>query len=135
MSLHLSDHTVAHDIAGRIRVLIARQDDGDVTIAARRLSRSISDVYLLERVISSANEPAAVEFLATVVRTYEADACWLITGTNSRTALGHPLSTEARGTIVELLGELSDRLLDEARSGTVTARATALSPTETAPSP
>ena len=115
MSLHLSDRNVAHEIAGRIRVLIARQDDGDVTIAARRLAHPIVDVCDPERLISSANEPAAMKFLATVVRTYEADACWLITGTSSQTALGHPLSTEARGTIVELLDELSDRLLDEAR--------------------
>ena len=114
MSLHLTDRNVAHEIAERIRTLIARQDDGDVTAAARRLERPIADVYLPERIIASADEPAAIEFLATVVRTYEADVCWLITGTNARTA--RPLSREARGTIVELLAELSDLLIDEVRS-------------------
>jgi hypothetical protein len=119
MSLHLTDRNVAHEIAARIRTLIARHDDGDVTAAARRLSRPIPDVYFPERVISSGNDPDALEFLATVVRTYEADAVWLITGASSRssrTARMRPLSREARGTIVELLDELSDRLLDEVRS-------------------
>ena len=114
MALNLSDRNVAHDIAERIRTLIARQDHGDVTAAARRLERPIADVYLPERVIASADEPAAIEFLASVVRTYEADVCWLITGTTTRSV--RPLSNEARGTIVELLAELSELLIDEVRS-------------------
>ena len=121
MALHLTDRNVAHEIAERIRTLIARQDDGDITAAARRLERPIADVYLPERIIASADEPAAIEFLATVVRTYEADVCWLITGTHARTA--RPLSREARGTIVELLAELSDLLIDEVRSDHQASRA------------
>ncbi|HEX5072924.1 MAG TPA: hypothetical protein VFW03_06965 [Gemmatimonadaceae bacterium] len=116
MPLHLSDRNVAHDIAARIRTLIARQDHGDVTAAARRLERPIADVYFPERVISSGDELAAIDFLATVVRTYEADACWLITGTTAPGAQQRPLSSEDRVTIVELLDELSDRLIDEVRS-------------------
>jgi hypothetical protein len=122
MSLHLTDRNVAHEIAARIRTLIARHDDGDITAAARRLSRPIPDVYFPERVISSGNDPDALEFLATVVRTYEADAVWLITGASSRGARMRPLSIEARGTIVELLDELSDRLLDEVRHERETGR-------------
>ena len=68
MAVHLTDFNVAHQIAGRIRTLIARQDKGDVTAAARRLDLPIADVYLPERIIGSGNEPAALEFLATVVR-------------------------------------------------------------------
>jgi hypothetical protein len=114
MSHHLTDRNVAHQIAKRIRRLIARQDDGDVTAAARRLDRPIADVYFPERLIASSDEPAAVDFLATVVRTYEADAVWLITGASARNA---PIVTsEARVTIVEVLAELSDHLLDEVRS-------------------
>jgi len=116
MALHLTNRNVAHEIAERIRTLIARQDNGDVTAAARRLERPIADVYFLERVISSGNQPAALEFLATVVRTYEADACWLITGNSAQSARKRPLSSEARVTIVELLDELSDRLLNEVRN-------------------
>jgi hypothetical protein len=114
MPLHLNDRNVAHEIAERIRILIARHDEGDITAAARRLARPIPDVYFPERVISSGNDPDAIEFLATVVRTYEADVCWLITGTTTRGART-PISSEARGTIVELIGELSDLLLDEVR--------------------
>jgi hypothetical protein len=114
MSPHLSDRNVAHQIAKRIRRLIARQDNGDVTAAARRLDRPIADVYFPERLIASSDEPAALDFLATVVRTYEADAVWLITGTTARNA---PIVTnEARVTIVEVLAELSDHLLDQVRS-------------------
>ena len=116
MALHLTDHHVAHDIADRIRTLIARQDQGDITAAARRLERPIADVYRPERVISSGNEPAALEFLATIVRTYDADACWLITGADGETAGSDRLTAEERVTIVEVLRELSDRLLDEVRS-------------------
>ena len=116
MALHLTDRNVAHDIAERIRILIARRDHGDVTAAARRLARPIADVYLPERVLSSGDGPAAIDFLATVVRTYEADVCWLITGTTARSAGERPLSSEDRVPIVELLDELSDRLLDEVRS-------------------
>ena len=116
MALHLSDSNVAHEIAGRIRTLIARQDEGDITAAARRLERPIADVYTLERVISSGDEPAAIEFLATVVRTYEADVCWLITGKSSRTPRTDPLSSGARGTIVELLEELSELLITDVRN-------------------
>jgi hypothetical protein len=117
MALHLTDRTVAHEIAARIRTLIARNDDGDITVAARRLDRPIGDVYLPERVMCSGNEPAAIDFLATVVRVYETDACWLITGSSSRSSRNRqPISREARGTIVELLDELSERLLDEVRS-------------------
>ena len=114
MALHLSDQNVAHQIADRIRHLIARQDDGDVTIAARRLDRPIADVYSCERLISSDNEPSAVDFLATVVRTYDADAVWLITGRDARD--DRTVTSEARGTIVEVLAELSDHLLDQVRS-------------------
>jgi len=116
MALHLTDHNVAHDIAARIRMLIARQDHGDVTAAARRLERPIADVYFPERVISSGDEPAAIDFLATVVRTYEADVCWLITGTTARSSGERTLSIEDRVTIVELLDELSDRLIDDVRN-------------------
>ena len=122
MSLHLNDRNVAHEIAARIRVLIARYDEGDITAAARRLARPIPDVYFPERVLSSGNEPDAMEFLATVVRTYEADVCWLITGTTTRSARTPPISSEARGTIVELLDELSDLLLDEVRNERETGR-------------
>ena len=114
MALHLSDRAVAHQIAERIRHLIARQDHGDITIAARRLERPIADVYFPERLISSSDEPAAVDFLATVVRMYEADAVWLITGRDARD--DRTITSEARGTIVEVLAELSDRLLDQVRS-------------------
>lgn len=110
MALILHDQNVAHEIAGRIRMLIARQDHGDITVAAKRLECPIADIYLPERVLSG-DEPHALEFLTTVIRTYEADACWLVTG-NLTT---QPLSSEARVTIVELLDELSDRLIDEVR--------------------
>ena len=116
MALHLTNRNVAHEIAERIRFLIARNDDGDVTAAARRLERPIADVYLPERLIASGDNPAALDFLADVVRTYETDACWLITGTSSRTSLARPpISSEARVTILELLDELSEQLLNEAR--------------------
>jgi hypothetical protein len=108
----ITDRNVAHAIAGRIRRLIARYDEGDVTIAARRLSKPIADVCFPERLIASGDGSAGIEFLADVVRSYEADVVWLITGSPKSSGR---LSTEARETIVEVLGELGDHLLLEAR--------------------
>jgi hypothetical protein len=113
MTLHLTDRNVAHQIAERIRTLIARQDAGDIIAAARRLEHPIADVYLPERLISSGDDPAAIEFLADVARSYDVDVVWLITGATSRNQW--VVSSEARLTIVEILGEMGDHLLDEAR--------------------
>lgn len=113
MALELTNHHVAHEIADRIRTLIARKDDGDVTAAARRLDRPIADLYLPERVLSSSDE-AALDFLASIIRNYDADACWLITGSTARQAA--PLSVDERVVIVELLGEVSDKLIEQVRN-------------------
>jgi hypothetical protein len=112
MAAILTDRNGAHTIAGRIRRLIARHDNGDVTVAAKRLSRPIADVYYPERLIACGDGPTAVEFLAEVVRSYETDVVWLITGT---VGSSEQISTEARVTIVEVLDELSEHLLFEAR--------------------
>ena len=82
-------------------------------MAARRLDRSIADVYSPERVISSGDDTEAIEFLATVARSYDADVVWLITGATTRNH--RVVTSEARGTIVEVLGEIGDHLLHEAR--------------------
>jgi hypothetical protein len=113
MALELTNQGVAHEIADRIRTLIAKKDNGDVTAAARRLDRPIADLYLPERVLSSGDD-AALDFLASIVSNYDADACWLITGSTARYA--PPLSVGARIAIVELLGEVSDRLLERVRN-------------------
>lgn len=131
MALHLTKRNVALDIAARIRRLIARKDNGDITAAARRLERPIADVYHLERLLASSDEPAAVEFLAHIVRSYETDAVWLITGANARNAQAIP--SDARMTIVEVLEELSDHMLNEIRSER--AAALALTREVRAPSP
>lgn len=68
----------SHAIAARIRTLIAREDEGDVLAAARRLDLPIEDVYQLERVL--ADERARADLLIAVVRRYDVDACWLLTG-------------------------------------------------------
>ena len=128
MPLQFTDRNVAHQIADRIRTLIARNDEGDVTAAARRLDRPIADVYFPERLLASGDEPRAVEFLTDIVRSYDADAVWLITGATARNRA--TMTTEASVTIVEVLGQLSDHLLDEARHP-----AAEVSPREPAPSP
>jgi hypothetical protein len=113
MALELTNHNVAHEIADRIRTLIARNDEGDVIAAARRLDRPIADLYLPERVLAS-GEQAAIHFLASIVRNYDADACWLITGTTVGQPV--PLSLGDRVAIVELIGEVSNRLIEQVRT-------------------
>ena len=115
MALNLSNDAAPHQIANRIRTLIARQDAGDITAAARRLERPIEDVYHLERTLSADAEPAALDLLATVVRRYDADACWLLTGRDVSQA--DEFSSDVRGRLVHLLSAVSDRIIEEARRG------------------
>ena len=105
--------TSPRDIARRIRVLIARQDHGDVTAAARRLRIPVEDVYRLEELLEHEEPPSRARLLATIVRRYDTDACWLLTGRENGGLADLP--PEARLDVARLLSEIGNRIVDEYR--------------------
>ena len=105
--------TSPRDIARRIRILIARQDHGDITAAARRLRIPVEDVYRLEELLAREEPPARARLLATIVRRYDTDACWLLTGWDDGRLADLPPDT--RIDIARLLSEIGNRIVDEYR--------------------
>lgn len=110
--------TSPRDIARRIRILIARQDQGDITAAARRLRIPVEDVYRLEDLLAREDPLARARLLATIVRRYDTDACWLLTGTSNGLA---ELPPDTRIDIARLLSEIGNRIVDEYRESRPTA--------------
>ena len=105
--------TSPRDIARRIRILIARQDHGDITAAAKRLCIPVEDVYRLEELLTREEPPSRARLLATIVRRYDTDACWLLTGQDR----GHmvDLPPDTRLLVARLLSEIGNRIVDEYR--------------------
>lgn len=101
------------DIARRIRVLIARQDRGDITAAARRLRIPVEDVFRLEELLTRDEPRSRARLLATIVRRYDTDACWLLTGRDDGRLADLP--PEARLDVARLLSEIGNRIVDEYR--------------------
>jgi hypothetical protein len=94
-------------------VLIAKQDRGDVTAAARRLKLPVEDLFRLEDLLAREEPPAWARLLALVVRRYDTDACWLLTGRNDCRLTDLPADT--RLDVARLLSEIGNRIVDEYR--------------------
>lgn len=105
--------TSPREIAKRVRILIARKDRGDITVAARRLELSIDDVFHLEKLLSADASRPRTTLLASIVRRYDADACWLLTGRKSSRLADLP--PEARVEVAQLLSEIGNRIIAEYR--------------------
>ena len=107
-----SDPSSCHQIAKRIRRLIARKDGGDVTRAAHRLALPVSALCQLERILCDGEQSA--KLLASVIHRYGVDASWLLTGQESTRAT--ELEPAVRRTIASLLADVSDQILADYRS-------------------
>lgn len=101
----------ASQIARRIRDLIASQDGGDVTSAAHRLDVPIEHICGLERLLTGHSGEDRLTLLTNVVRRYRADACWLLTG--SDTDHVQELAPELRLHVVELLSAIAEQIVAE----------------------
>jgi len=103
----------AQAVAHRIRTLIAREDGGDVTAAARRLGLPVRVLCQVERALSDDAPHPPFELLAAVAVGYGADACWLLTGLPSDRIRELP-AAEIRP-LAELLNAVGDRMLASRR--------------------
>jgi hypothetical protein len=104
-----------HAVAHRIRALIAREDGGDVTAAARRLGLPVRDLCQVERALADDAPRPPFELLAMVAVGYGADACWLLTGIPSDRI--RELSAAEIHPLAELLNAVGDRMLAARRPG------------------
>jgi hypothetical protein len=109
-----SDPSSCREIAKRIRGLIARNDQGDVTRAAHRLALPVGALCQLERILAESDGSAGANLLAAVIHRYGADASWLLTGQASTQAT--ELEPEMRRTIATLLTDVSDRIIADYRA-------------------
>jgi len=100
-----------YDIAARLATLIRQEDTGDRERAARRMHLSRDE---LDRFLANESGPPSADFLATVVRAYGTDACWLITGERDIRSAG--LAPALRAEVAELLLAVANELLDPRRS-------------------
>lgn len=101
--------TTPRDIANRIRMLIANNDQGDLSAAARRLALSVDEVQRLDEVLAREPPAGRAGLLAIIVRTYHADACWLLTGRETTSITELP--PEIRLEVAQLLSEIGSRIL------------------------
>ena len=101
--------TTPRDIANRVRMLIANKDQGDLSAAAMRLELSMDEVQRLDEVLARDPPTRRAGLLASVIRTYQADACWLLTG--QETASITDLPPEIRLEVAHLLSEIGSRIL------------------------
>jgi len=91
------------ELAARVRALIDKQDDGDVARAARRIGTRECD---LRAILDGQQTHPNVAALSAIVRGYDVDTWWLITG---ETKVGS-LSTERHIGTLSLLSELGTTL-------------------------
>jgi hypothetical protein len=73
----VNDSNLRQQVAARIRGLLAGQDGGDTSVAARRLHVDVTSLHM------SIDEEApypTIDVIAAVIRQYGVDPCWLLTG-------------------------------------------------------
>jgi hypothetical protein len=95
---------VPEELAARVRGLIDHHDGGDVARAARRICTREAD---LQAILSAESSAPSVAALSAIVRGYDVDSWWLISGESSHTASD---LTERRVEKLNLLSELGATL-------------------------
>lgn len=95
---------VPEELAARVRELIHCHDGGDVARAARRIGAREADLRVILEAQSSEPSLAA---LSAIVRGYDVDTWWLISGESQRTS---ELTPERRIGSLNLLSELGTTL-------------------------
>src|SRR5262249_13409378 len=104
-SRRLMSHPInPQELAERVRALVAREDGGDVAQAAARIGVRERD---LAAVLEASDEQPKLTLLSAIVRGYDVDAWWLITG---EAAIGSSMSAEQRVDSINLLSELGEAM-------------------------
>jgi predicted trehalose synthase len=95
---------VPEELAARVRDLIDRSDGGDVSRAARRIGAREAD---LRSILASESGEPSLAALSAIVRGYDVDTWWLISGESEATS---QMPTERRVGTLNLLSELGATL-------------------------
>jgi uncharacterized protein YceH (UPF0502 family) len=95
---------VPEELAARVRGLVDRHDGGDVVRAARRIGTREAD---LRAILSAESSAPSVAALSAIVRGYDVDSWWLISGESSHAT---EVPTERRVEKLNLLSELGATL-------------------------
>jgi transcriptional regulator with XRE-family HTH domain len=82
-----------HEIAARLRALLAGQDDGDLARAAARLG--VQEASLARSLNEQSPDPS-IEVMAAFIAAYGVDATWLVTGTYDAATHRHVLEGDTR---------------------------------------
>ena len=107
------------ELATRVAALIDRHDKGDLARAARRIGARAAD---LRDIVDGTGESPSLSALCAIVRGYDVDAWWLISG---ETGWSVDLPTERRVQTLNLLSELGATMTMQRRlwhSGRVTSQ-------------
>ena len=88
-------------LAGRVAALIDRHDGGDAVRAAHRIGARLSDLRAL---VEATAEQPSLSALSAIVRGYDVDAWWLISGETGPDA---GLPADRRVQALNLLSELA----------------------------
>jgi hypothetical protein len=100
----MAEAIAPEELATRVRALIDNHDEGDVSRAAQRLGTRECDLHAL---LAGQHAQPNVAALSAIVRGYDVDTWWLITG---ETDVGSGMSTEQHIGRLSLLSELGTTL-------------------------
>lgn len=95
---------IPEELAARVRGLIDRYDEGDVSRAARRIGARETD---LQSITEAKSFEPSLPALSAIVRGYDVDAWWLISGESEPASR---LPAERRVGTLNLLSELGTTL-------------------------
>jgi hypothetical protein len=107
--MSMTEAIVPEELAARVRDLVNRRDGGDLARAAQRLGARESD---LQAIVAGQSAHPSVAALSAIVRGYDVDTWWLITG---ETQAACHLSAERRIGTLNLLSELGTALTMQRR--------------------
>lgn len=110
------------ELGTRVRALLDRHDGGDLLRAARRIGARPSE---LRAVVEGMVERPSLSTLSAIVRGYDVDAWWLISG---EAGIGADLPAERRVLALNLLSELASAMTMQRRLQYRDAGTTPISP-------
>ena len=97
------------ELGARVQALLDRHDGGDLLRAARRIGARPSE---LRAIVEGMVERPSLSTLSAIVRGYDVDAWWLISG---ETGIGADLPAERRVLALNLLSELASAMTMQRR--------------------
>ena len=105
----MTDAIIPEELATRVRDLVKRHDGDDASRAARRIGAREVD---LQAILEARSARPSVAALSAIVRGYDVDTWWLITG---ETQVSSNMSSTRGVDTLELLSELGSALTMQRR--------------------